>query len=127
VTGFGRAKAGSDMEYVDRLGGWASSLARAWERRRDRAHLVRYEELVLDPERALTSLLEHVGIDSGPATVRDMVDRLGDDMPELREHPTSDSAQSSVGRWRTDLDAELSAACERAFGPALELFGYEPA
>ena len=54
-----------------------------------------------------------------------MLDGLAEDMPELREHPTSDSAQSSIGRWRTDLDPELARACERAFGPALELFGYE--
>ena len=52
VTGFGRAEASSDMEYVERLGGWAASLMRAWERRRERAHLVRYEDLVLDPERS---------------------------------------------------------------------------
>jgi hypothetical protein len=125
VTGFGRGKAGSDMEYVERLGGWVASLAHAWERRRDRAHLVRYEDLVLDPERALVDLLTHVGVDASPDTVRDMLDRLSEDMPELREHPTSDSAQSSVGRWRNDLDQELVQACERAFGPALELFGYE--
>ena len=65
VSGFGRAEADSDMEFVETLGGQATSLARAWERRRDRAHLVRYEDLVLDPERALAGLLDHVGVDSG--------------------------------------------------------------
>jgi hypothetical protein len=125
VTGFGRAQADSDMDYVERLGGWAASMARAWERRRDRAHVVRYEDLVLEPERALAAVLEHVGIDSGAETIEAMLDRLREDVPELREHPTSESAQSSVGRWRTDLGPELTAACEQAFGPALELFGYE--
>lgn len=125
VSGFGRAEAGSDMEFVETLGGQATSLARAWERRRDRAHLVRYEELVLDPTHALAGLLDHVGVDSGPDTIRGMLAQLEEDIPELREHPTSDSAQSSIGRWRTDLDPELAEACERAFGPALELFGYE--
>ncbi|MGH2978372.1 MAG: sulfotransferase family protein [Solirubrobacterales bacterium] len=125
ATGFGRAQAGSDIEYVEQLGGWAASLARAWERRRDRAHLVRYEDLVQDPERALADLLEHVGVDSSAATIQGILDRLTEDVPELREHATSASAQGSVGRWRTDLDPELSDACEQAFGPALELFGYE--
>jgi hypothetical protein len=125
ATGFGRAGAGSDAEYVERVGGWVDSLARAWERRRDRAHVVRYEDLVLDPEPALGDVLEYVGVDSDAKTVRTMLDQLAEDMPELREHPTSDSAQSSIGRWRTDMDSEVSAACERAFGPALELFGYE--
>jgi hypothetical protein len=54
-----------------------------------------------------------------------MLEQLEEDIPELREHPTSDSAQGSIGRWRADLDPELAEACERAFGPALELFGYE--
>jgi hypothetical protein len=125
VTGFGRAKTGSDMDYVEHLGRWAASLARAWERRRDRAHLVRYEELVLAPERALAGVLEHVGVDAGADTINGMLDRLSEDMPELREHSTSNSAQSSIGRWRTDLDKDLSAACDLAFGPVLELFGYE--
>lgn len=125
VSGFGRAEADSDVDFVNTLGSQASSLAHAWERRRDRAHLVRYEELVLDPARALTGLLDHVGVDSRPDTVRAMLGGLEEDIPELRGHATSDSAQSSIGRWRTDLDPELAEACERAFGPALELFGYE--
>jgi len=125
VSGFGRAEAGSDVEFVETLGGQATSLARAWERRGDRALLVRYEELVLDPAHALAGLLEHVGVDSSPDTIRSMLEQLEEDIPELREHPTSDSAQSSIGRWRTDLDPELAETCERAFGPALELFGYE--
>src|SRR4029453_17528223 len=70
VTGFGRARADSDVDYVEGPGGGGDSLARAWERRRDRAPLVRYEELVLDPERALTGLLEYLGVDSSPEAIR---------------------------------------------------------
>ena len=33
--------------------------------------------------------------------------------------------QNSVGRWRRDLDPDVTAACERSFGAALDLFGYE--
>jgi hypothetical protein len=127
VAGFGRATAGSDMDYVEQVGRWAEALARAWERRRERAHLVRYEDLVQGPEGALSRVLEHVGIDSSAKTVRGVLDRLGEELPELREHPTSDSPQSSIGRWRTDLAPQLREACERAFGSVLELFGYEPA
>jgi hypothetical protein len=127
VTGFGRAHEGTDAEYVARLGRWAESLARAWERRRDRAHAVRYEDLVLDPEPALTALLRYVGVDSSPETVKGMVEELGVEIPELRDHPTSASAGSSIGRWRTELAPDLQAACEQAFGPALDVFGYERA
>lgn len=127
VTGFGRARAGSDREYVERLGGWVAALARAWERRRGRAHLVRYEDLVQEPEQALAALLSHVGVDASAATVETMLAGLREDVPELREHRTTKSPQSSVGRWRTDLEPEVREACERSFGDALALFGYEPA
>jgi hypothetical protein len=32
-----------------------------------------------------------------------------------------------VGRWQSDLPPDLVAACDEAFGPVLELFGYERA
>ena len=65
VQGFGRGNATSDAAYVASLGDWANRLVQAWERRRDSAHLVRYEDLVLDPERALGELLAYLGVDSG--------------------------------------------------------------
>jgi hypothetical protein len=89
--------------------------------------VVRYEDLILDPEPALAALLGYVGVDAGPGTIRAMLDELGVEIPELREHPTSSSAGSSIGRWRTELSPELSAACEQAFGPVLDLFGYQRA
>ena len=125
VTGFGRARAGTDREYVEQLGSWAESLARAWGRRRDRAHVVRYEDLILDPEPALAAALDHVGIDSGAGAIQGMLDELREELPELSEHRTTASPNSSVGRWRDDLSPELIAACDEAFGPVLELFGYE--
>jgi hypothetical protein len=127
VTGFGRARADSDREYITQLGGWAKSLARAWDRRRDNAHVVRYEDLILNRERALAELLAHVGIDSSPSTINGMLEELDREIPELSEHRTTSSPARSVGRWQSDLPPDLVAACDEAFGPVLELFGYERA
>ena len=125
VTGFGRARAGDDVEYVRQLGEWAESLGRALERRRDRAHVVRYEDLILEREAALAALLQHVGIDASDTTIDAISASLEDEIPELSEHRTTASPDRSVGRWRTDMSPELAAASDEAFGPALELFGYE--
>jgi hypothetical protein len=125
VTGFGRAEATSDREYVEQLGGWAKALARAWERRRSRAHVVRYEDLVLDPEPALRAALAHIGVDASDDTIRGMLAGLDEEIEELSEHRTTSSPADSVGRWRKDLAPDLAAAGDEAFGPALELFGYE--
>jgi Sulfotransferase family len=125
VTGFGRGKAGSDREYVEWLGGWAASLARAWERRRERAHLVRYEDLAREPEQTLGALLAYVGADASATTITRMLYQLSAEVPELSEHRTTESLQHSIGRWRTDLEPGVREACDRAFGDALALFGYE--
>jgi hypothetical protein len=122
AQGFGRAAAQSDAGYVDSLAGWASALVRAWERRRGEAHLVRYEDLVTDPERSLAEVYAYLGVDASAAAA--MVARLGEAMPELRDHRTSDGASASVGRWQQDLPPDLVAACEGAFGEALAAFGY---
>ncbi len=124
VQGFGRANATSDADYVSSLGSWANQLVQAWDRRRGSAHLVRYEDLVLDPERALGELLAYLGVDSGAQTVSAVRETLAVDLPELRAHATSEDPGASVGRWRTDLAPDLADECERSFKAALEVFGY---
>lgn len=125
AAGFGRAGASSDADYVSSLGGWATGLLRAWERRAGSAHLVRYEDLILDQERTVAGLLDYLGVDSGTETVAALRARIGDELPELADHATSDGPAASVGRWRRDLSAELVEQCERTLAPALTAFGYE--
>jgi hypothetical protein len=124
VQGFGEGAADGPLDYVQRLGGWAEGLVRSFERRRGRAHALRYEDLVRDPHAALEVLLEYIEVDASEPVVSAMVDSLRAEMPELAEHATSPDSAASIGRWRSDLDDGLKQACERSFGPALETFGY---
>ena len=92
----------------------------AWRTRGDAAHLVRYEELVLNPADVLTKLLAYLGLDSSPDTVGRMLDtELG-----VASHVTSPDVKRSIGRWRNE-DAEFQALCEDVFADLLEEFGYE--
>ena len=100
-------------------------LVDAWQRRRSRAHLVRYEDLVAHPSEALASILAFADLPASPETVRRMVDHGFADTPELREHRTTESLTASVGRWRRDLDPALQELCEDAFSEAIVAFGYE--
>lgn len=43
----------------------------------------------------------------------------------FREHGTSKSPDSSIGRWKRDLSADEVKACMREFTPYLEMFGYD--
>ena len=77
------------------------------------------------PEEALGALLSYVGVDASTTTIARIVGQLSEEVPELSEHQTTESPQRSIGRWRTDLEPDLREACDRAFGDALALFGYE--
>ena len=101
-----------------------SSVAENWERRRDRAHLVRYEDLMLDPAPTLTGLLEYLGLDAGAAAVGRMLESSGTQLPGMSKHRTTPDPQASIGRFRRDLDPALLEECERRLGGAMALFGY---
>jgi hypothetical protein len=104
--------------------GRIGSVAETWERRRGRAHLVRYEDLMREPARTLTGVLEYLGIGSGADAVGQMLSAAEASLPGMSEHRTTPDAQASIGRYARDLDPALLEECERRLGGAIELFGY---
>jgi hypothetical protein len=103
----------------------AKGLAGYVERRGAGAHVLRYEDLVNEPEATLTGLLEYIGADAAPRTVADMLARLEADRERRETHATTDSTQRSVGRWRRELDADQQALAEELLRPQLDAFGYD--
>jgi len=92
----------------------------AWRERGDRAHLVRYEELVLHPSRAVSELLAYLELERGPETVSAMLEAK-----TMSAHMTSPDAERSIGRWRRE-DQQFQALCEEVLRDVLDEFGYEP-
>jgi hypothetical protein len=126
--GFRRDRAASDRDYVlNDVGVSVAALAEAWRSRAGRAHLLRYEDLMLRPEDTVRSLLAHLGLDAGPSALDAMVGSLFDRDSGSEGHRTVLDPRESIGRWRRDLSDEVAAACAEALGPSLETFGYEPA
>jgi hypothetical protein len=122
---FGRQRVSDDESHiVDQLEPRVSSLLREWQRRADRAHLVRYEDLVAQPAETVEGVLAYLELESAPATVGALTRAMTEATPEMEAHRTTDDAEASVGRWRRDLGPDLQRLCESAFGPALEAFGY---
>src|SRR5206468_3765127 len=63
--GFGRRRAASDEEFIERqMADLASAFVRTWRERSDRAHLVRYEDLVTSRGPTLEGILEYLGLDA---------------------------------------------------------------
>jgi Sulfotransferase family len=118
---FGRQFADSDAQHVHELGRRAARLLAAFEAQ-PAAALVRYEDLVRDPDSTLAGLLQRLELDGDPATIAAMRDGL--ERSDVAHHVTTDDPEESIGRWRRDLPPELQEASLEAFGPALEGFGY---
>lgn len=126
--GFDHVDGETDEEYVLRIGRkWTRRILESWTARKDRSHLVRYEDLVLEPADTLEALLDYLRLEGGGGAREQMLEAFPTTPPEpyAQAHRTAPSVRSSIGRWRTDLPLPLKSACELAFGPALEAFGYE--
>jgi hypothetical protein len=124
-AGFGRPAGVSDEEYLhDVLRPAVTSLYDGWRQRSERAHVVRYEDLVLEPEPTLAELLSYLELDPSEPTVRAMVAAMEEGSPELEGHRTTKDARSSIGRWRRDRGDEFGALCSELFGEGLAAFGY---
>jgi sulfotransferase family protein len=122
---FGRAAADTDELFVRRFRRFAANLAASWRRRADRAHLVRYEDLLRRPGETVVALVAYLGLEAGDETIARMTASLQRREEALEGHITSTSPDASIGRWRRDLAPELREPTEEVFGTALELFGYE--
>ena len=123
---FGRENVASDAEFIEsNLASGARGLLADWRERSERARLVRYEDLVLDPEAALSRLCADLGLAHDPDTITGAVERASGASGEMDRHRTSRDPRASIGRWRSELDSDLVEACRAAFGEALDAFGYD--
>jgi Sulfotransferase family len=124
---FGREHVDSDDEYIrDVVLHQALGVQRRWEEQRDDAHLVRYEDLLTDPQESLRGAFEFVGIDASPEVVSETLERATSDAPSMDHHRTARDPTATIGRWREDLPPDLIEACAESLDPVLEAFGYEP-
>jgi hypothetical protein len=120
-----RNRAADDKQYISWVGGSIRHLYEDWQARRDKAYLVRYEDLILQPEETLTGILGYLELDASREAVNDLLTATATaDSKAFEQHRTSASAEASIGRWKRDLSASLQDACHAAFGEELTAFGY---
>jgi len=123
---FGREQRDSDADYIrSTLRRSAESLLNRWRSREQTAHLVRYEDLVLDPSGTLSQLLRYLDLDHSNRAVERTIERA-QNASGTEHHRTVSDPAASIGRWRRDLSEELQLVCAEALDPVLGQFGYEP-
>jgi hypothetical protein len=134
-AGFGRPEGATDEQYLrGELRLMVRDLLRSWQTRRERAHLVRYEDLVLRPAETLTAMLEYLGIDASPPTIEHVMRHGSEEVltlpgssgepAEVSAHRTAPDLAATIGRWRHETDGAFGAVSEEVFGEALAEFGY---
>ena len=125
--GFGREKFANDEEYVKKaLAPGAEALRDSWLRRRSFCSLVRYEDLVLEPESRLADVFEYLGVDASPSTVKGVLRRAAGMNPKSQKnHKTASSAKDSLRRFGREMPPEMQKCCNDAFGDCLKVFGYD--
>jgi hypothetical protein len=126
--GFGHDAGMSRAEYVTKhVRADAQALLERWRRRAGSAHLVRYEDLVLDPAGTLKALFEHLDVDADGPTVDAVLALARESSDALASHRTVQDPTQTIGRWRRDLPQDLAAECNEILAPVLEGFGYPTA
>jgi Sulfotransferase family len=124
-SGFGWDRTESEAEYIrSTMTGFARGLLSRWRHQEHSAHLLRYEDLVLQPAETLKTLTEYLDVDSSPETIEHVLRHASRDQPLNKDHQTAPDVRSSVGRWRTDLSTELIEICDETLTPLLAEFGY---
>lgn len=90
-----------------------------------RRTLVRYEELLADPEQVIAGLLADLGLDDDPALVAEIVAAEAHaSVPENEKGAGKEIRLASPGSWRGSMSDEEVAAMEAEIGDSLRSHGY---
>lgn len=117
IKDFGEETARSDDEWIAIRQSLFANVMASWRRRRDRAHFLRYEDLVLRPKDTLKALFAYLGLEASDEGIAEMLVRANQDLGAFKTHRTSNSSLDSIGRWRRDLTpdhATLASSLMRA-------------
>ena len=127
VQGFGPGSGATIEDMIRWLShNGASGLVGYAQRRGDRAHVLRYEDLDRPaPRRRSRRCSSSSARTRRPRPWQRCSERLAAERDRAADHATTDSAQQSIGRWRHELDAGQQALAEHLFRPHLDALGYE--
>jgi hypothetical protein len=115
----------AEQELVwERTRAAARTLRDAWISRRESSHLVRYEDLILQPHETLTAVLEYLELERSVEIVERMAGRSWGEDQRLPGHPGAADPRRTIGRWRNVEDDEFQERSRAAFEDVLVEFGY---
>jgi len=116
------------------LGRWDDHV-KGWTARSEYPTLVlRYEDMLSDPEAQFSKLLDHVGIPVDGPRLKKAVEFSSfkelssqentQTFEEKSEHARTFFSKGEAGQWKTDLDADLVKKIKADHGRTMKKFGY---
>jgi hypothetical protein len=95
--------------------------------RADRSHVVRYEDLVTQPEETLIGVFSYLGLEGDRDLACSALEAVSEMAPHVQQaHRTTSTVEASVGRWKRGCPPKRRKAFSEAFDDLLPEFGYEP-
>jgi len=122
---FGVEQFSDTEEYVRKcLAPSADILLERWHKAEGRAHLVRYEDFIMDRKQALVGMFAYIGTQSQDVrAVMETADRTQKDKQRKR-HCTASDPIASIARYESELSPELIELCNETMEEPLREFGY---
>jgi hypothetical protein len=113
----------TDEQLVGMIRNSILDLTRLWKSRSQYGMLVRYENLIRSPTKQIRAMLDALELDSSANIVDAMVKAGNENTANVNAHKTSPDAESSIGRWKRDLEPRLQKICDEAFNGLLDELG----
>jgi Sulfotransferase domain len=123
-----------------RFGSWYDNVASWLAMRHNRKFLLlRYEDMIEDPERELVRVADFLGLEATPERLTRAVQlSSADHMRELEKKQSAEWSltkntrpdiafvrKANAGGWRSELHPQTIAEIEKAWGPLMQTLGYE--
>jgi hypothetical protein len=122
---FGRERVNDDFEWVQHVSkAGIKRMVNALRERRDTAFVLKYEDIILQPEKVLKSLFEYLNVNASEELVKQIISSASEVNASMDAHKTTKNPADSIGRWRSDMSPELQELCRVEMGPLLNEFGY---
>lgn len=108
---------------LDRLAQHTDAMAESYKKsRKESKCIVRYENLMREPEEALAEVVDFLDIDAQPDNLEFALEFA--QKAWSRRHKTSSSSSASIGRWKTELPERTQVHATRCFSKYRKVFGY---
>jgi hypothetical protein len=121
---FMRGQFPDDSEYLRALVKRTCGLVRTPPDRQNATHILRYEDIIMEPEKTLEAMLRYLELDSSYEVIGRILGQASIETEAMRQHRTSGAPADSVGRWRKDLPSHLHDLCSSEFGETMAQLGY---